>query len=80
MSALARFFNLNGYGVAGYDLTRTALTRKLESEGVEISYSDSVESMPSEFQNQAETLVVYTPAIPTENQILQYFQRNNFEM
>lgn len=80
MSALARFFNLNGDSVAGYDLTRTALTRKLEAEGVQISYSDIVDSIPSEFQNSSETLVVYTPAIPTENQILQYFQQNNFEI
>ena len=36
MSALARYFLHEGYRVAGYDLTATALTRALEAEGAEI--------------------------------------------
>lgn len=80
MSALARFYIRKGYRVAGYDLTSTSLTRKLEAEGIEISYADDVDSIPSFFQSVSETLVVYTPAIPAENNILAFFNKNRYEI
>ncbi len=59
MSAIARYFNEQGTKVKGYDKTQTELTLKLESEGIEIHYSDDVALLDKETQ-----LVVYTPAIP----------------
>ena len=39
MSALARYFKVMGYEVAGYDRTPSPLTRKMtDEEGFEITY------------------------------------------
>ncbi len=42
MSALARWFNANGYNVAGYDKTDTPLTDALVSEGITIHFDDDI--------------------------------------
>lgn len=69
MSALARWFAANGYTVGGYDKTPSALTRQLELEGCQISYSEQVDEIPTWVQSQADrTLVVITPAIPAEHE------------
>lgn len=73
MSALARFFKQRHAAVSGYDLTQTDLTRKLDSEGIEISFVDDI----SLIDKNAE-LVVYTPAIPKTNQILNWYKDNNY--
>ena len=49
MSALARWFNVNGFQVAGYDKTPTALTNTLQAEGIRIHFDDDVNAIPSEF-------------------------------
>ena len=36
MSALARYFHVNGVKVSGYDKTETALTKQLKQEGMDI--------------------------------------------
>jgi len=61
MSAIARYYKFKGYGVAGYDRTPSDLTRALESEGIDIHYTDDTDAIPKDI---ASTLVVYTPAIP----------------
>ena len=58
MAALERYFLAEGYNVGGYDRTRTALTDALSSEGVEITFDDSVEAIPQEFRDPSTTLVV----------------------
>jgi UDP-N-acetylmuramate--alanine ligase len=83
MSALARYFNYRKFKVAGYDLTPTPLTYKLMSEGIDISFSDDPLSVEAEYPAGTateDTLVVYTPAIPSENNILRYFKTNGFRM
>ncbi len=68
MSAIARYFNTLDCDVFGYDKTETVLTKKLESEGIEIHYDEDVALIPSAVKEQKEgTLVVYTPAIPKDN-------------
>ena len=62
MSALARYFHSLGYRVCGYDRTRTALTRQLEAEGMEIHYEEDINQIPKQLD-----LVIYTPAIPADN-------------
>ena len=65
MSALARWFQVNGYSVAGYDKTPTALTDALQAEGMVIHFTEAVDQIPDDFrQNPTETLVIYTPAVP----------------
>lgn len=73
MSALARYFNLNGKKVYGYDKTPSKLTDALQKEGIEIIFEDDLSKLPVAIQDKSKTLVVYTPAIPKSNQILQWF-------
>ena len=80
MSALARYFLHEGWRVAGYDRTATDLTRRLESEGAEIHYEDSVELIPAEFLSKEQTVVIYTPAIPADHSEQRYFQEQGFEI
>ncbi|MGF1585131.1 MAG: UDP-N-acetylmuramate--L-alanine ligase [Bacteroidales bacterium] len=83
MSALARYFNHTGISVEGYDLTRTSLTDKLMSEGIDISFDDDIRSVSAGFLRSGpgpDTLVVYTPAIPVVNKIFQYFKTREYRM
>ena len=80
MSALARYFVANGKAVAGYDKTRTDLTDALEDLGIEVHFEDSVAKIPSKFLNTADTLIVYTPAIPKGHLEFNYFNDHNFEI
>ena len=43
MSALARYFNLQGAKVSGYDRTPTNLTDQLQKEGILIHFEDNIE-------------------------------------
>jgi UDP-N-acetylmuramate--alanine ligase len=81
MSALARYFKKRGCIVCGYDKTQTALTLALEEEGILISYTDDVASLPVEFLEKADDLlVVYTPAIPKDSLLLNYFRNKGFDL
>lgn len=78
MSNLARYFMSKGKKVAGYDRTETPLTKELVKEGAEIHYSDSVSLIPEYCKEKDTTLVVYTPAVPSENEEVIYFHQQNF--
>lgn len=80
MSAIARFFIHEGKNVAGYDRTCTALTKKLIEEGADIHFDDNVSLIPETFRNPADTLVVYTPAIPKEHSEYQWFIEKGFKI
>ena len=80
MSALARFAIKKELAVFGYDKTKTILTETLENEGAVISFIDSVTSLPEAVKNQDTTLVVYTPAIPKSNLLLQWFNNNKYRV
>ena len=73
MSALARYFKSQGRNVAGYDRTRTTLTDSLQSEGIDVHYDDDIRNIPSRW-NPAETLAVFTPALPYEHKELSWFR------
>lgn len=73
MSGLARYFNFMGKNVFGYDKTRTDLTSKLEGEGINIHYEDSLSNIPPNID-----IVIYTPAIPKDHQQFNYFKNHNF--
>ncbi len=76
MSALARYFNRAGVKVFGYDKTTTELTRLLQAEGMDIVYDETAD-LPQVFQSySAKNAVIYTPAIPAENKILQQLQQH----
>ncbi len=80
MSALARWFNANGYKVAGYDKTATPLTDALVSEGIEIHFEDDVNLIGDGFKDKKSTLVVYTPAVPKNHTELNFFLTNDFDV
>ena len=80
MAALARYFMAQGYPVAGYDRTPSALTSSLIEEGAQVTFTDNVDEIPSLFTDKAETLVVYTPAIPHDNKILSFFRDGGFDL
>ena len=80
MSALVRYFLSKGKTVGGYDRTPTELTRKLEEEGASIHYEDNVEGISQDFLDAQTTLVVYTPAIPSEHKELTFFRQQGFEV
>lgn len=76
MSALARWFQQEGYAVAGYDRTPSPLTDALEEEGMQVIFTDEVAAIPAQFRsNQDEILVVWTPAIPKDSMLLHFFQQ-----
>jgi UDP-N-acetylmuramate--alanine ligase len=81
MSGLALYFKKQGYQVEGYDRTPSTITQNLENQGISISYRDNIQTIREAFQqNSAETLVVFTPAIPKDSSILGHFQTQGFYM
>lgn len=78
MSNLARYFMSKGKKVAGYDRTETPLTKELVKEGAGIHYTDDANLIPAYCKDKDTTLVVYTPAVPSDNEEVVYFQRQGF--
>lgn len=81
MSALARYFRAAGYTVAGYDRTESPLTASLKQEGCDVVYSDAMSALPAPFNNPSlknSILVIYTPAIPAESVLLNFFKNNGY--
>ncbi|ASU35900.1 UDP-N-acetylmuramate--L-alanine ligase [Mucilaginibacter xinganensis] len=79
MSGLARYFHHLGCVVCGYDKTATDLTGDLHNEGIRIIFEDRTDWIPYSFQQPDEgTLIIYTPAIPKDSAILNFFRDNNF--
>lgn len=79
MSAIARYFNSIGMEVVGYDKTANPFTKQLESEGIAIHYEDNKKHIPN-FVNSEEAIVIYTPAIPKDNKILDFIVSNKIEL
>ena len=77
MSAIARYFKAKGFDVAGYDRTSTVLTRELEVEGIEVNYVDEVDEIATQYRDVANTLVVFTPAIPADSLELDCLRKKN---
>jgi UDP-N-acetylmuramate--alanine ligase len=75
MSALARYFRLQGKTVSGYDKTETTLTKTLVEEGIAVSYTDDPGAIPKDIQ-----LVIYTPAIPKDHLGLNFYREHGYEL
>ena len=75
MSGLARYFKSQGNFVQGYDRMETALTKQLVNEGIAVIYEDETSLIPDEVKEVGlETLIIYTPAIPSDSKILNFFR------
>ncbi|NOU45742.1 MAG: UDP-N-acetylmuramate--L-alanine ligase [Bacteroidales bacterium] len=75
MSALARYFRIQGVSIYGYDRTRTPLTMQLEREGILIHYEENPDLIP-----QNTDLVIYTPAIPASGIELRFVRESGFRL
>ena len=73
MSALARYFNLHGKIVSGYDKTPTALTDELIKEGIKITFEDSLDTLDKDAE-----LIIFTPAIPKDHLQYNWYLENNY--
>ncbi len=80
MSALARYFHHQGYPVFGYDRTPSPLTRELEKEGIDITYTDAECELYGLGLDLHSTLVVRTPAVPEECAIYTYLRQGGFDI
>ena len=83
MSALARYFLAGGFAVSGYDRSESSLTLSLSAEGCNISYDDNLDTLPELFRDPLsvnKTLIIFTPAIPSDNKIITYFRNNNYRL
>lgn len=80
MSALARYFKMQGKAVFGYDKTSTDLTEELVAEGIPVTFIDEISEIQNEVISKEKVLVVYTPAIPKNNKILNYFFTEEFNI
>lgn len=81
MSGLARYFKKLGCVVCGYDKTCTQLTTGLMSEGIPVVFQDEEDNIPVSFLlKDPHTLIIYTPAIPKDSKILNYFSSRSFPL
>ena len=80
MSAIARYFLSRDLVVAGYDRTPSDLTEQLRKEGALVHYEDNTDLIPAPCRDKESTLVVFTPAIPTEHKELTFFREQGFEI
>lgn len=81
MSGLARYFHKLGCAVSGYDKTETELTMALVKEGIPVIYTDDVALIDTDFVVPSEeSLIIYTPAIPADLTIKNYFLEKGFEL
>lgn len=83
MSALALYFSKGGYTVAGYDRSESGITRSLAETGCHVNYVDNIDELPELFRNvsaKSRVIIVYTPAIPSENAIISYFRGNGYRL
>jgi UDP-N-acetylmuramate--alanine ligase len=81
MSGLARYFHHLGCVVCGYDKTTTDLTNDLRNEGLPIIFDDNDDWIPMSFHSpDTGTLIIYTPAIPKDSKILNFFINKGFEL
>ena len=78
MSALVRYFLSEGKFVAGYDRTPSDLTDKLIEEGAVLHFEENLELIPEKCKDPDTTLVVYTPAIPTDHKEWELFGNGRF--
>lgn len=79
MSGLARYFKKRGCVVCGYDKNITPLTSSMRNEGISVVFQDEPDNLKISFlENDAETLVIYTPAVPKDSKILNYFKTGGF--
>lgn len=80
MSALARYFQVSGKKVIGYDKTPSAITQELTALGIEVHYEDYGNDILNLVPTKETTLVVYTPAVPSSFGELVCFRESGYAL
>ena len=82
MSALALYFLSKKMTVFGYDKTPSTITKELAEKGAKIVFEDHVSVLDSDFRDVSKelVLVIYTPAIPKESELMKYFTEHQYEL
>jgi UDP-N-acetylmuramate--alanine ligase len=80
MSALARYFHMQGSPVAGYDLSPSAMTDELSKLGIPIHFDADISLIPEIYRDIGHTIVVRTPAVPDDHKELVFFSSNGFRI
>ena len=78
MSALARYVSSRGFTVAGYDLTASSITDSLRQEGIDVLYDERIVCVQDKFLDPKQVVVVYTPAVPEQQEQYKYFREHGF--
>jgi len=80
MSSLARYFISKKHVVGGYDRVSSDITTNLQIEGASIHFEDTISSIPNVFLDKNKTLIIYTPAIPSNHKELTYFRNSSYKV
>lgn len=81
MSALARWFQHVGIAVSGYDRTPSSLTDQLIAEGMTVNFVDELDAIPESIKsNTAQSLIIWTPAMPADSAQLNYFREQGYQL
>jgi UDP-N-acetylmuramate--alanine ligase len=80
MSAIARYFLSLNKQVYGYDKTPNEFTYLLEKEGMIIHYHEDIKSIPEQVYEEEQSLVIYTPAIPSNHAELVHLKSKNIKV
>lgn len=82
MSALARHLHQSGQTVMGYDKVASALTTQLELEGIPVGFVDNPAELPQLMHSldRSRVKVVYTPAIPADSRLKNWFSEKGYEL
>jgi UDP-N-acetylmuramate--alanine ligase len=83
MSALGRYFLRRGIPVAGYDRTSVSFTDQLQKEGMQLVFDDNAALIPTDMltpEIKEHVLVIYTPAVPKDNLILNALINKGFKL
>lgn len=75
MSALARWYKQQDAAIYGYDLNSSPLTDELINEGMNIHFEANISQLPENID-----IVVYTPAVPSDNIELVYLKNKGIPM
>ena len=77
MSAIARYCRHTGLNVSGYDRTPSPVTEALEKEGIPVHFDSNVSLIPPAPE---ETLVIYTPAVPSDMAEMVYVRAHGYRI
>ena len=77
MSAIARYCRHAGLNVSGYDRTPSPVTEALEKEGIPVHFDSNVSLIPPAPE---ETLVIYTPAVPSDMAEMVYVREHGYRI